>query len=99
MLHKSALVAVLAALQAHAQNLGRWGDRIEFSVVPVAAAVNPKNNKLLVWSAYAADRFKMEADATTLTNVYDPVTGEVSAPEPYHGHDMFCPGISMDVYG
>lgn len=101
MLRQSVLLAVLATLRAHAQeqNLGLWSDSIRLPLVPAAAAVDPRTNKVVVWSSYATDRFKIAEDATTQTAIYDPKTNRVTQPDAYRGHDMFCPGISIDITG
>lgn len=37
--------------------LGKWGPTIDFPIVPVAAAINPTNGRILTWSSYAPDTF------------------------------------------
>lgn len=85
---------------AYAANLGRWGPTIQFPLVPAAASVNPINGKLLVWAAYSDKTFAIGKSGMTQTAEYDPATGNVSAVTISNtGHDMFCPGISLDFEG
>ncbi|GAA2977563.1 hypothetical protein GCM10010483_22100 [Actinokineospora diospyrosa] len=73
--------------------LGSWGPMIGFPLVPVASALLP-NNKLLTWSAYAADTFG-GSNGYTQTAIYDLTTGQVTQRRIDNtGHDMFCPGTS-----
>ncbi|RLK58325.1 galactose oxidase [Actinokineospora cianjurensis] len=73
--------------------VGSWGPMIGFPIVPVASALLP-NNKLLTWSAYAADTFG-GANGYTQTAIYDLTTGQVTQRRIDNtGHDMFCPGTS-----
>jgi galactose oxidase len=81
-------------------NLGSWGPTINFPLVPVAAAVEPNSGKILTWSSYSADTFTNGPGGQTLTSVYDPASQTVSQRLVTNtGHDMFCPGISMDANG
>lgn len=74
--------------------VGTWGRTIGLPLVPAASAVLP-NNKLLMWSAYAADNFG-GANGYTQTAIMDLTTGQVSNRRIDNtGHDMFCPGTSM----
>ncbi|GAA3673157.1 hypothetical protein GCM10022267_69940 [Lentzea roselyniae] len=74
--------------------VGTWGPTLGFPIVPAASAVLP-NNKLLTWSAYAADNFG-GANGYTQTAIMDLTTGQVSGRRVANtGHDMFCPGTSM----
>ena len=83
-----------------ANGIGKWGPTIDFPVVPVAAAVIPTTGKVLVWSSYAPDTFDGGPGGMTTTATYDPSTGTVSQQTVTNTqHDMFCPGISMDLNG
>ncbi|MEU0880962.1 discoidin domain-containing protein [Lentzea sp. NPDC005914] len=74
--------------------VGAWGPTVGFPIVPAASAVLP-GNKLLTWSAYAADNFG-GANGYTQTAIMDLTTGRVSTRKVDNtGHDMFCPGTSM----
>ncbi|MFC3890622.1 discoidin domain-containing protein [Lentzea rhizosphaerae] len=73
---------------------GAWGPTIGLPIVPAASALLP-GNKLLMWSAYAANEFG-GANGYTQTAVMDLTTGQVSGRRVDNtGHDMFCPGTSM----
>ncbi|WP_240122289.1 discoidin domain-containing protein [Streptomyces sp. MUM 2J] len=73
---------------------GSWGRITGFPLVPVATAVLP-GDKLLAWSAYAADRFG-GSNGYTQTAILDLKTGKVTQRRIDNtGHDMFCPGIAM----
>ncbi|GAB7357643.1 hypothetical protein MBLNU459_g0140t1 [Dothideomycetes sp. NU459] len=83
-----------------AANLGQWGPTINLPLVPAAASVNPVTGKLLVWAAYSTKAFYVAKSGMTQTAEYDPVSGNVSAATISNtGHDMFCPGISLDFNG
>ncbi|MFC5056161.1 discoidin domain-containing protein [Saccharothrix xinjiangensis] len=74
--------------------LGAWGPVTGFPIVPVASALLP-NNKLLTWSAYAADNFG-GSSGYTQTAILDLATGQVTQRRVDNtGHDMFCPGTSV----
>ncbi|QFZ24607.1 DUF1929 domain-containing protein [Saccharothrix syringae] len=74
--------------------VGAWGPVTGFPIVPVASALLP-NNKLLTWSAYAADNFG-GSNGYTQTAVMDLTTGQVTQRRVDNtGHDMFCPGTSV----
>ncbi|PWW66821.1 galactose oxidase [Actinokineospora spheciospongiae] len=91
----AAEIDVLAASAApDASVTGLWGATVGFPIVPVASALLP-NNKLLTWSAYAADNFG-GSNGYTQTAIMDLTTGQVTQRRIDNtGHDMFCPGISM----
>lgn len=74
--------------------IGAWGPTIGLPIVPAASALLP-GNKLLMWSAYAANDFG-GANGYTQTAVMDLTTGQVGGRRVDNtGHDMFCPGTSM----
>jgi galactose oxidase len=74
--------------------VGSWGPTLGFPIVPAASAVLP-NNKLLMWSAYAATGFG-GSNGYTQTAIMDLTTGETTRRRVDNtGHDMFCPGTSM----
>ncbi|WP_206795469.1 discoidin domain-containing protein [Amycolatopsis sp. MtRt-6] len=91
----AAEIDVLSAAAApDAGKTGRWGATIGFPIVPVASALLP-GNKLLTWSAYAADNYG-GAHGYTQTAIMDLTTGEVTQRRVDDtGHDMFCPGLSI----
>lgn len=78
---------------------GKWGPTINFPLVPVAASVQPNTGKVVVWSAWSPSEFSQNL-GQTVTALYDPATKKVTPRVVSNtGHDMFCPGISMDVNG
>jgi galactose oxidase len=79
--------------------LGKWGPTIDFPVIPVAASVEPTTGKVVAWSASSPISFGGPG-GRTLTAIYDPAAQTVSQRVVTEtGHDMFCPGISMDANG
>lgn len=83
-----------------AANLGQWGPTINLPLVPAAAAVNPQTGKLLVWSAYSSNAYAVAKSGMTKTAEWDPVGGALTSYSISNtGHDMFCPGISLDFDG
>ncbi|KAF4126838.1 galactose oxidase [Geosmithia morbida] len=81
-------------------SLGKWGPTLDFPIVPVAGFVDPLTHKVVVWSAFLKDNFKVSPGGYTLTSTWDPYTGDISERNVSNtGHDMFCPGISMDDQG
>ncbi|KAL8964463.1 MAG: hypothetical protein Q9183_004434 [Haloplaca sp. 2 TL-2023] len=82
-------------------NLGRWGATLDFPITPAAATVLRDSGKVLMWSSYRPNDFGGGANSgTTVTATYDPATGLVSQRTVTNTqHDMFCPGISLDVSG
>ncbi|KAK5188453.1 hypothetical protein LTR92_011494, partial [Exophiala xenobiotica] len=80
-------------------NLGKWGPTINFPLVPVAAAINPTNGRVLTWSSYAPDTFQ-GGNGHTIISTYDPTTLIVSRRDVTQtSHDIFYPGISLDFNG
>ncbi|MCJ1465965.1 hypothetical protein MMC07_004584 [Pseudocyphellaria aurata] len=90
---------------APAPGLGQWGPTIDFPLVPVAATVEHDSGKVLVWSSFSEFRFQKGPDGInkggkTVTGTYDPSSKAVSERTVTNtGHDMFCPGISIDASG
>ena len=79
---------------------GSWGLTVDFPLIPVSAAIEWSSGRLLVWSAYAPDRFTGSTGKQTVTAIYDPVTKIVTQRTITNvGHDMFCEGLSMDADG
>ena len=80
--------------------LGHWGPTIDFPLVPVAAAVEPTTGKVLTWSSYSPSTFQGGNGGQTVTATYDPSSLTVTQRTVTEtGHDMFCPGISLDFNG
>ncbi len=86
------------ALSAASPDLeGQWGSRIDFTTVPISAAVLP-NGKLLVFSSWDRYDFTSGTGARdkTYANLYDPATGLVTEfLVTATDHDMFCPGTAF----
>ena len=79
---------------------GKWGPTIDFPLVPVAASVQPTTGKVVAWAAYSARTFGEDVSGQTVTALYDPATQKVTQRLVTNtGHDMFCPGISIDANG
>ena len=88
--------AVRSAFALGPADVGEWGSMINFTTVPVAAAVLP-NGKLVIWSSW--DRYDFVngtgARDKTFSNLYDPDTGVVTEyMVDQTMHDMFCPGTA-----
>ncbi|KAM5347441.1 hypothetical protein ACJ41O_010446 [Fusarium nematophilum] len=78
--------------------LGRWGPTLNFPVIPVAGAVDPASGNVIVWSADRYDRYS--GNGRTQTAAWDPAMNIITQREVTEtGHDMFCPGTSMDADG
>ncbi|KAL8982736.1 MAG: hypothetical protein Q9177_005181 [Variospora cf. flavescens] len=81
------------------ESQGRWGETIDFPLVPVAVALVPATSEVLVWSAWNADNYG-DGNGRTVTAIYNPSTGTVTQSVVTNTqHDMFCPGISMSKTG
>jgi galactose oxidase len=94
------LVLLAQVTPSLAAGYGQWGQTINFPLVPVAGVVEPASGQLIVWSAYATNTYQAGKSGVTQTAVYNPADGSVKLfPVDYTGHDMFCPGISMDFNG
>jgi galactose oxidase len=87
--------AIVIGPSAEAQTApSYWSPKVNFTLVPVAAA-NMPDGRLLLWSAYA--RLDFGGDhGQTYTAIYDPATGKsVEKLVTVTGHDMFCPGTTV----
>ena len=80
---------------------GAYGSSIDFPTIMVAAAVLPSTGKVLAWSSWEFDQFLQSNSAGfTYTTTYDPASQSVSERIVAEtGHDMFCPGLSLDSLG
>lgn len=80
---------------------GSWGLTIDVPLVPVSAALQWNNGRLLLWSSYSPSTFGGSPGTTTVTATYDPATQTVSRPVTVTNinHDMFCEGLSIDFNG
>lgn len=77
---------------------GLWERTVDFPLVPVAISLLT-NGKLLIWSSFSKDDNDIDKGFTQ-TAIYDPSSGESSQQIVINTkHDMFCPGISLDVEG
>jgi galactose oxidase len=81
-------------------NGGRWNITLNFPLVPVTAFLNPRTQGLTTMSADAPDSFSVDRDRKTVSATWDPkngiIVGEILTAT---GHDMFCPGTSLDESG
>jgi galactose oxidase len=78
---------------------GKWGPTINFPLVPVAASVQPNTGKVVAWASWSPVTFSANL-GQTVTALYDPATQKVTQEVVTNtGHDMFCPGISIDGNG
>ena len=73
---------------------------IAIPLVPAGAFVMYNTGKILTFSAYSVNSFRIGFSGNTITAIYDPVTGIVSKADITNtNHDMFCPGMSLDSNG
>ena len=80
-------------------NKGRWSDVIQLPLVAAGAFLIPESGKVILFSASGTTDFE-SAKGFTQTATYTPETGAVSQREVRNtGHDMFCPGMSLDFEG
>ena len=80
--------------------IGKWGATIDFPLVPAASAMLFDSGNVLVWSSFAPSTFSGGNGGITLTATFDPTTAIVSQRNVSNvGHDMFCPGLSIDANG
>jgi len=77
---------------------GQWEVTVDFPIVAVAGA-HAKDGTFVFWAASRPDDYPDGADSTE-TIEWNPVTRDLT-PRTISNtqHDMFCPGISMDVNG
>ncbi|KAI0147680.1 hypothetical protein GGR57DRAFT_515678 [Xylariaceae sp. FL1272] len=77
---------------------GRWGQTVMLPIVPVAGALAPGGD-VVFWSAWRPDTFG-DTTHTTLTVTWNSGSQAISERDVTEtGHDMFCPGISLDANG
>lgn len=82
---------------------GRWGPTLDLPIVPAAgahAAVDSGRHNIILWSAWSNDQFFASPGGETFTATWDPFKQDIietNVTNTYH--DMFCPGISMDIDG
>ena len=89
------------SLAPSSSGLGKWGPTVDFPLVPVGVFIDPIGGKVISFSSYAHDRFGQGVtDHSTLTATWDPTTQKISHRQVRKtNHDMFCPGMSFDVFG
>lgn len=81
-----------------APSLGKWDPPIDLKLVAAAAFIVPETGKVVAFAASARTDFL--AKGNTFTVSYDPVTGDITERDVREtGHDMFCPGLSLDFNG
>ncbi|TAQ86337.1 hypothetical protein B7494_g5336 [Chlorociboria aeruginascens] len=90
-----------ALFASHSTSLGEWGPVIDFPIVPAGAFVEQSSGKILTYASYSGITFGGTlGHGYTLTAIYDPATDTVSERNVSNtGHDMFCPGMSLDANG
>ncbi|KZL84074.1 galactose oxidase [Colletotrichum incanum] len=76
----------------------RWEISVPVPLVPVAAAVLGRTGEVLLWAADNSGSFGTQN--RTASAIYNPQTrlgsGKIISET---GHNMFCPGLSLDVSG
>jgi galactose oxidase len=78
---------------------GRWNITLDFPLVPVTAFLNPRTQNLITMSADQPDRYVLE-QRVTVSATWDPKNGTIEDKLlQVTGHDMFCPGTSLDESG
>lgn len=81
-------------------DFGLWDPTIDLPLVPVAIALLPNRFDVLMWSSYKDRAFLRVAGAQTVTAIYSPTSKTITQRIVSNtDHDMFCPGISMDLNG
>lgn len=77
---------------------GSWDVTLNLPIVPAAGAISG-DNVVVFWSAFRPDLFSGGTGLTD-TALWTP-SSQVVTPKTVSntGHDMFCPGISMDANG
>lgn len=83
---------------------GAWGPTLDLPIVPVAGAhaggLNGELDNIILWSAWSDNQFFASPGGATFTTTWNPGTQDiVQADVTNTQHDMFCPGISMDIDG
>ncbi|PLB40609.1 uncharacterized protein BDW47DRAFT_115951 [Aspergillus candidus] len=96
-------VYTTAAVLPHEPAKGVWGPTLDLPITAAAGAHGFGKNghhNIMLWSAWTDDRFFASPGGKTFTATWDPFEEEIvqtNVTNTYH--DMFCPGISMDVDG
>lgn len=81
-----------------ATSLGQWGPLIPFPIVPAGAFVLRSTGQILTFAAWKVNEFP--GTGYTQTAIFDPATGVATEKNVTNtGHDMFCPGMSLDANG
>ena len=83
---------------------GAWGPTLDLPIVPVAGAhaagLNGEHDRIILWSAWSDNQFFASPGGATYTTTWKPDTQEIVEEDVTNTqHDMFCPGISMDIDG
>ena len=82
---------------------GAWGPTLDLPIVPAAgahAAGTNGHHNIILWSAWTDDRFFASPGGKTFTATWDPFEEDIIETNVTNTHhDMFCPGISMDIDG
>ncbi|CAG8953891.1 hypothetical protein HYFRA_00010852 [Hymenoscyphus fraxineus] len=78
--------------------LGQWGSVIALPLVAAACFLQPSGN-ILTFSSFAKDAFSGSPRGFTLTSTFSPDGTTSLLNVSNTGHDMFCPGMSLDANG
>lgn len=82
---------------------GTWGPTLDLPVVAAAgahAASGSGEHNIILWSAWSDDQFFASPGGATFTTTWDPSHEQILETNVTNTHhDMFCPGISMDIDG
>lgn len=79
---------------------GVWGPTIDFPLVPVSLANEPKSGNILAWSSYDPSTFGGSPGTQTITATYAPGSQSVTKDLITNTqHDMFCEGLNLDFNG
>lgn len=83
---------------------GVWGPTLDLPITAAAGAHGISkiggHHQIMLWSAWTDDRFFASPGGKTFTATWDPYLQDIletNVTNTYH--DMFCPGISMDIDG
>lgn len=87
----------------HEPSKGVWGPTLDMPITAAAGAhgfgADGRHN-IMLWSAWSDDRFFASPGGKTFTATWDPYLHDIVETNVTNTfHDMFCPGISMDING
>ncbi|KAJ5573495.1 galactose oxidase precursor [Penicillium hispanicum] len=91
------------AVLPHEPSKGLWGPTLDLPITAAAGAHGfgaKGHHNIMLWSAWTDDRFFASPGGKTFTATWDPYLQDIvqtNVTNTYH--DIFCPGISMDIDG